>query len=174
MKILAIRTDRIGDCILTLPAIRLIKKYYPESEVYFMIKSKISPLFYNNPDIKEIIPLSDKASIREVFNKIKNYNFDISINFFVDKITPIAVFLAKIPLRIGPFSKIQSIFLNRRIKQNRKKSIKHEADYNIELLSTLNIPFERVEPKIYILEEEKNSFFRFSGKAEKENFVVIH
>jgi len=174
-KILAIRTDRLGDSILTLPAIQLLKKYYPEDEIYFMVKKENAEIFKNNPHISGIIELNENDKVLDIVRKIKKYSFDISINFFVDKITPLAVFLAKIPIRIGPFSKIHSLFLNKRIKQSRKKSIKHEADYNIELLKLLDIPYEKQYPRIYLQEEEKKNF-RFSGKAEIKNgeYVIIH
>src|SRR4030065_211930 len=49
------------------------------------------------------------------------------------------VYMAGILERIAPATKIAQIFYNRRVLQKRSQSLKHEADYNLDLLKTLGV-----------------------------------
>jgi len=54
-KILITRTDRIGDLILTTPAIRAVRKYYPEAEIHLLINDYTKDLVLNNPNIDKLL-----------------------------------------------------------------------------------------------------------------------
>ena len=56
-NILIVRTDRIGDLILTLPLAGLIKKQYPDSKVSFLVREYTKNIVSNHPYIDEVIVL---------------------------------------------------------------------------------------------------------------------
>jgi heptosyltransferase-2 len=45
----------IGDAVMTLPAIKAIRKSYPKSQISLLVKPSIAPLFENSPDIDDIL-----------------------------------------------------------------------------------------------------------------------
>lgn len=58
VKILGVRQSLIGDCIMSLPVLNLIKKTYPNRHVYWHLAKKCSqasPLFVNHPLINETV-----------------------------------------------------------------------------------------------------------------------
>jgi len=55
MRILFIRTDRIGDFLLNLPAIHALKETYPDSKISVLIHPEVQELVNNHPDIDEFI-----------------------------------------------------------------------------------------------------------------------
>src|SRR5581483_5365751 len=52
-------------------------------------------------------------------------------------------------------SKIYSLLFNRRIWQHRSEGKKHEADYNLELLRPLGLPFKRHPTRFALTDEER-------------------
>ena len=48
-NILIVRTDRIGDLILTLPLAGLIKKQYPDARVSFLVREYTKNIVSNHP-----------------------------------------------------------------------------------------------------------------------------
>ncbi len=55
MKFLIIQTAFIGDVILTLPMVQVLKRKYTESTVDFICIPKTAPILDNNPYINEVI-----------------------------------------------------------------------------------------------------------------------
>lgn len=176
LKILLVRTDRIGDVVLVTPTISILRKKYPDAYISMLVNPYTADILKNNPDLDEVIVEKRFLTLLE---EIKTKKFDITILFFVNLKVAILTLLAGIPVRIGPASKIWSIFLTKRIFQHRSKVEKHEADYNIDLLKVLGITeLFRKNPKINLKEEEKaraKKFLLDNYGIEESNFVIgIH
>lgn len=138
LKILVIRNDKLGDFMLAWQALSLLKKQYPDSIVTILIPSYTKPL-------AEICPWIDAIIIDDLHNstitdaiylakKFKKYDFDISISLYSEMRTALALWLARIPTRIGPATKLAQLFLNRKLKQKRSLSLKPEYEYNTDLV----------------------------------------
>ncbi len=129
MKILLCRTDRLGDLIQTLPAVKLAKILKPNSELTILTKKEYKIITENSPYI------SHRLSQEEInINFLKENKFDMVIMFLYEAKLALN-FLSTIPERIGPLSKPTSfILLNRGKRQNRSKSKLNEAQYNIDLV----------------------------------------
>ena len=70
-------------------------------------------------------------------NQLGNLNFDVVMLFYPRPELAFALWLAKIPLRIGTGFRWYSFLLNKRIYEHRKDCRKHEAEYNLSLLDLL-------------------------------------
>jgi ADP-heptose:LPS heptosyltransferase len=179
LRVLLIRTDRIGDLVLSAAAAEFVKKHLPAAKVTFLVREYSKAVLENNPFVDEIIT-TDGLSLRELAAKIKAH--DLSIAMYANKTAVYAPLFAKIPFRAGPFSKLRSVFLNIRVIQNRSKSIKNEAEYNLELLGRvfkvgLN---EKIYPKIYLTEAEREEGAAYllnkHGVNVKmgDSFLILH
>ena len=176
LKFVVFRTDRIGDTVLSIQTAQLIKRKYPDSSVTFVVSSYTKPLFNNNPFVDNVLVI-DNYSKSDFLEVIKSENFDVSIVLFNTKLVAKTVYKAKIPIRIGPMSKLYGLFYyNYRIKQTRSKSIKNEAQYNIDLLKPLDI-FDIAYPKIYLTESEKKygqDYLKNLGYDQSKKLVIMH
>lgn len=170
---LLMRTDRLGDTALSIQCIEALKINYPNSKVIFALKSYTAPLLKNNPFVDEVICI-DKYDKKDLIELIKSKKIDISISLFASKEACYLPFSAKIPIRIGPFSKFRSLLFTHKIVQSRSKSEKHEAVYNLELLKPLGIN-KLYYPKIYLDEEEKQWAKDFlKSKKISHPLVILH
>jgi ADP-heptose:LPS heptosyltransferase len=123
----------MGDVLLTTPLNAALKQRSPDIEIVWLVRSYTAPLLENNSRIKQII-IDHGGSIWSLSKSIQQHQFDEVYVVLPRFRYCLAVWLARIPKRIGPWSKWYSIFLNVRINQRRSKSKKHEARYNLDLL----------------------------------------
>lgn len=174
-NILVVRTDRLGDLVLVTPALGALRRRFPDARITALVHPYAAPLLENHPFVDEII--ADKPFFR-LLGDIRARNFDASIHFFVDARTPVAAWLAGVPLRIGPASKIWSLFLNRRITQNRSKILRHEADFNLDLLAPLGADAAGAKSLLVVTAEEKKAARRYLSEkfsiADGDALVIIH
>ncbi|MDP2278227.1 MAG: hypothetical protein Q8K51_08390 [Nitrospirota bacterium] len=52
----------IGDAVMTMPALRALRKELPDIKISLLVKPWVAPLFENNPFIDNIILYEDKYS----------------------------------------------------------------------------------------------------------------
>lgn len=180
-KVLFVRTDKIGDVLLTTPCLTILKQNYPDIIIDFLVSQYAAPILKNNPLINKVIIYDEDKTFDGMINlgiKLRQNKYDISFLFFVDLIPALILFFSKIKLRVGPFSKIYSIFLNKRIIQNRSQSKKHEAEYNVDLLkSVFQLKESDLYPTIVLtdneLKEAKN-ILKQAGYIENLPIIGIH
>ncbi|HEX9252530.1 MAG TPA: glycosyltransferase family 9 protein [Ignavibacteriaceae bacterium] len=141
-NILIVRTDRIGDLILTLPLAGLIKKQYPEAKVTFLVREYTKNIVSNHPFIDEIIVLKEvdgNALLFENINLIKQKNFDSCIVVYPRFKISLIVFLSRVKNRIGTGYRWYSFLFNLKVYEHRKNAERHEMEYNVNLLEKLGI-----------------------------------
>ncbi len=54
-NILIIRLSAIGDVVHVLPALRLLRSHFPESEIAWLVEDKASDILTRHPDIDDVI-----------------------------------------------------------------------------------------------------------------------
>jgi heptosyltransferase III len=55
-RVAVIRLRSLGDCVLTTPAIQLLKRFRPDLEVSIVVEDRFRDIFEGNPDIARILP----------------------------------------------------------------------------------------------------------------------
>lgn len=127
-RLLAIRNDKLGDLILALPALKIIKSSVPDIEIDFLVNKRYSDIQLISDCFDNIIcfdgELTDKIALR---------NYDYSISFLSTFDIGYKLWRSRIGKRYAPASKLAQIFYNKKIKQDRSKSIKPEYQYNNDL-----------------------------------------
>ena len=160
-NILIVRTDRIGDLILTLPLAGLIKKQYPDSKVSFLVRDYTKNLVSNHPFVDEIIVLKESKGNVPLFenvNIIKQKKFDYCIVVYPRFKISLIVFLSGIKNRIGTGYRWYSFLFNQKVYEHRKSAERHELEYNVNLLEKLEIKNTIAEKNIsYDLIVDENS-----------------
>lgn len=169
-RVCIFRTDGIGDMILTLPMVNVIKKLNPNAKIDFIISNRTLPLLKEQPLIHKTYLLENIVKL-PCFLKDKRYDV-----VFFPRPKPIEVFasfVAKIPLRIGSAYRLYSLFLNHRVKEHRKFGKMSEAQHNLNLISSItgeNYFIELIPPVV------KNEFLTEVIEKFKlpSNFIIVH
>lgn len=149
-NILIVRTDRIGDVILSLPMAAIIKKHFPKCKVTFLLREYTKPLAGNNPFIDEVITLIEengKPSIGKNVALLKN-KYDVCVVAYPTYTIGLILFLSNIKTRIGTGYRWYSFFFNKKVYEHRKYGERHELEYNVRLLQPLGINEEVNEENV--------------------------
>lgn len=137
-KIIIARTDKIGDLILSIPSFFMLRKMYPDAEITLLVRDYNYNIVKNLPYINRVVQI-DRYRRKELLEKIKYFNADVFVALYVDNFVMELAKASKAKVKIGPLSKLKSFFtFNRGVLQKRSKSIKHEAEYNLDLIKKLD------------------------------------
>lgn len=183
LRILIVRTDRIGDVVLSLPMVSVIKKHFPDSHVSFLLREYTKPLAENNKFIDETIILKEKNGKTEILNNIKQLRnrFDVCVVAFPTFAIAQTLFLSKIKTRIGSGYRWYSFLFNKKVYEHRKFGEKHELECNISLLKQLgidenvspaNIEFG-LSPNTELQKKIKNDLYALDWN-ESKNTIIFH
>ena len=137
MNILVVRTDKLGDFITALPAIYLLKRHDANNKIVVCVAPLNESLAKSCDFINEVIVDRVEESVFALSKKLKNAHIDASITLFSNTRVALAQFIARIPTRIAPATKIAQIFYTKRVKQKRSQVKMAEFEYNIELCKAL-------------------------------------
>ena len=180
-NLLIVRTDRIGDVVLSLPIAGLVKKKYPDCRITFLLRSYTKALAANNPYVDEILTLKESGGIIlfwENIKQIKEKKFDSAIIVYPTFKSALIIFLSQLKFRIGTGYRWYSILFNEKLFEHRKYAGKHELEFNIQLLQKFgineNINTENVE--FNLAPEplaEKNVEKTLSAFEVKKNVPII-
>ncbi len=55
LKIFILKPSSLGDVVQALPVLRLLKKHFPASTIYWWIEASLSPLLENDPDLAGLV-----------------------------------------------------------------------------------------------------------------------
>ena len=182
-NILIVRTDRIGDVVLSLPLASIIKKHFPETRITFLLREYTRALAENNPFIDEIMTAkvdNGKLKVGENIQQLKD-KYDACIVAYPTYPIALTLFLANIKTRIGTGYRWYSFFFNKKIYDHRKYGERHELEYNVRLLKHLGIE-ENINEEIvsFNLQPDENNRQLVSGELKRigiiknKRIIIIH
>lgn len=169
-RICIIRTDRIGDMVLTLPMVKVLKKISPDAEIDLIASEATKPLLDNQPLINKVYFIENIANF---ICFLKDRKYDVA---FFPRPKPkeiFASFLAKNPLRVGSAYRFYSILLNHRVKEHRKFGKKSEAQHNLDLISSITHEQYNIELIPPVIKPEAKERLMTDYHLPRK-FVIIH
>lgn len=179
-KIAIIRTDKIGDVILTLPLVKAIKNFLPNSIIDFIAQDYTLPLIKFNKYLDNTFSIPTKFKDKYLFFKKSNYDAIITVKPEFD--IALATFLAKIPIRVGTAYRFYSFLFNHKIYHHRKEALKNELEYNFDLLTpfgyNFNPNFENIDYGLQIPQDLithiKNDILANTNYNSNYKTIIVH
>ena len=179
-NILVVRTDRIGDVLLTLPTIEALKLNFPNARIAMLLNSYTADLVEG---IADVLIYSNSRGIApkpffEMLAELRRARFDAVIVAFPRFRVALLLWLAGIPVRVGTGYRWYSFLFNKKIFEHRKIAEKHEAEYNLSLLKGVGCEVSsRPELKIVISEQERKKASDILQSMEvsgSDRVVLLH
>ena len=182
MKILITRTDRIGDVLLSTPAIKAVRDAHPEAHIAVMVRPYAEEIVRGNPYINEVI-IYDKYARHKNFLStfffalgLRKKNFDLAIHLHPTNRCHVISFLAGIPQRVGYDIKC-GFLLTKKIPHTKQEGKKHEIDYTLDVVRSIGIEVRNKElymPIIKEAEEKISGLLQQEGLSGQDRLVVLH
>ncbi len=139
-NILAIRNDRFGEFLLIIPSLRALKEKFPGSRLTLAVDSYVEDLADIVEEVDEVIIWENREhSLKEttVFSKqLRARKFDLAVIFNPSEASHQACALAGIPVRVG-YDRKWGFLLTHKMKDEKHLALKHEVDYNLDLVSLI-------------------------------------
>jgi ADP-heptose:LPS heptosyltransferase len=132
MRLLVVRNDKLGDFMLAWPALALLKLLRPDWHITALVPAYTAPMAELCPWIDALL-IDEGEPALTLARKLKKERFDGLLTFFSTGRVAHAGWLARIPYRLAPATKLAQFFYNHRLLQRRSRSEKPEYAYNIDL-----------------------------------------
>ena len=181
-KILVVRTDRLGDVILSTPVIKNLRLFFPKSHIAFICRPYTRYALEGNSDLDEVIVYDKYGKQKGIWASIKfalylrKKKFDLVIILHPTNRIHLITFLAGIPERVGWDKKLGKL-LTKRVEHTKQEGKKHELEYTLDLLRSLDIPIKHTDTYFPVSSRAKTTveqLLKNEGIAEGDKFIVIH
>ncbi len=181
-RILILRTDRIGDVLLSTPVIKAVREKYPQAFIAMVVSPYAKDVVEGNLYLDEVI-IYDKDGKHKSWERtikfahnLEKKRFDLAIILHPTNRVHLLSFLAGIGKRVGYDRKL-GFLLTDRITHTKERGEKHELEYNLDLLRYLGI---NVEDKNIFMPIKKESeewvddFFKQEGIRGSDKLLAIN
>ncbi|MFI5395130.1 MAG: glycosyltransferase family 9 protein [Candidatus Binatia bacterium] len=183
--ILVVRTDRMGDMIVTTPLFAEIKRAFPQCRLTVLASAAGEAVARAHPvvDAVEVDTYEAKGSgwrgTLSLAHRLRRLHCDAAVVVYSKHRLALAVWLARIPVRIGPGQRGYSFLYNRRVFQgHRRLPIRHETAYSLDLLRPLGIePDPTARPVWQVVPADAaavEALLARRGLAPGRSLVTIH
>ncbi|MCX5656822.1 MAG: lipopolysaccharide heptosyltransferase II [Candidatus Omnitrophica bacterium] len=139
-----VRTDRLGDVVLSTPVVKNLRDTFPQSFIAMMVRPYTKDVVEGNPYLDEVI-LYDKdnrekgwLSTLRFSRVLAKKRFDLAVVLNPSNRSNLIPFLAGIPRRVG-YDRKMGFLLTDQIKDVKHEGKKHEIEYNLDLIRVLGI-----------------------------------
>ncbi|WP_051693904.1 glycosyltransferase family 9 protein [Desulfohalovibrio reitneri] len=177
-RILVCQLRQIGDVLLSTPAVRMLKKRWPEGTIHFLTEKKCSPVLENNPDIDAIWELDKKAlshfGKELAFSwKVARQNYDLVVDFQqLPRIRWVVAFsAAKVRLSYSPPWYTKSLYTHSACMDPG-----YAAMAKASVLKPLGLVWEGERPRIHLLPLERawaGHFHQQHGLTEEHAVITL-
>ena len=173
MNVLIVRSDGMGDVILSIPVASQLRQLVPGVTVGFLTSPAVAPILDRHPDVDYVrtVRWTDSLSVlRAAFSG----GVDAAVFLKPFRYLMWAAFVERVPIRVATGFRWYSLLANRHIYDHRSEFLKHESEYNVEMLRGLGLNPSGVNPPVLIVNEEerKEGDHQWSGLAGPR--IVVH
>lgn len=178
-RILVVRTDRVGDTTYITPAIRELRRTFPEAFIATLTQPHTSKIFFNNPHL-DLILTDDlkKENFWEIVKEIRKHKFTHALLMFPTERAAYQLFFAGIPYRVGVGHILYEVItFMRSVSRNNYFPLRHEADYCMDLARKIGVVTDNIALEIFLTDEEKKEAIEFllnKGINLEDRKIFIH
>jgi ADP-heptose:LPS heptosyltransferase len=176
-NIMVVRNDRFGEFLLNIAAFRALKEDFAGAKITAIVDPCVKDLTEFIPYLDEVILWkAKKHSLIELFKftkLIKSRNFDLAIMLNPSKELNIATFFSGIPIRVG-YSHKCSFLLTHKLKDAKHLGLKHEVDYNLDLVGLIQAKTQDTSISLSIDSQILSSLFNGADFSQNKDLIAIH
>ena len=141
MKILVRGTNWVGDAVMTIPALRELRRAFPAAEITLHTRDWAKGIFRDASFLDEILTFApDKSKFKTVYAQskiLRQKKFDLAILFPNSFESALTVKLAQIPRRIGFAKEARNFLLTDAVAIPDWKNERHEIFYYLNLVAAV-------------------------------------
>jgi len=175
VKILIRATNWVGDAIMALPALRVVRSRFPDAEITILARPYVAAIYKNQQICDNMMFVDEK---RDIISEIREQKFDKALLLQNAFAAAYFVWRAAVPERIGYARDGRSLLLTKALQVPRSNEIPaHEQFYYLELLRRAgwldvlpNETFIRLE--VPVENQQRAADFLLSSGAKPASFRI--
>ncbi len=148
LKILILKPSSLGDVIQARPVLRLLKRRFPASEIYWWLASDLLPLLTGDPDLAGVIPFdrrrwawpSNWLELLFSLRDIRQHRFDWVIDLQSLARSALVAWLARGKFTVGLDDRREGAAALYDVAVARPSYQTHAVDWYLRVLSALEVP----------------------------------
>ncbi len=177
-KILIIRLRRMGDNIMTTPAVTALKRNFPEASLTYIIEEPFREVIEGNPHVDHLIVLPRKQKTHDLIKdirRIRKTKYDILIDLFGGPKAAWITLFAKARFKIGYAVKYKSLIYHIRIPRSPQKGYIHSAESHLNVVKALGAEVNPAPPLLVpdASPEKKKKIDQFIEDHNLADFPLI-
>lgn len=177
MKILVLQLKRIGDLILTTPALFALRQKYPEARITLAVEQGCRELLPALDVVDKTLVFSRARSNGWLWCKLALTSYDVCLDFTGNDRSAFFSILSKAPRRVA-FQRVQksrgrSLFYNSFVDSSVREN--HTVDHYLDLLQAIDIQAEGTPIALHLPAWAYKKAGQLLGEAGVSGpFVVVH
>ncbi len=142
-RILVVRNDRIGDLVLTLPALEAVRRHLPAAHLTVLASRYAGPLVEGHPAVDELLYDDRSQNCWQLAARLRAGRFDAALVINTNTRNSLAVMAAGIRRRIcWAYKPVGWLAATERVALRRSHPPVHEADFALAFVRKLGLPAE--------------------------------
>ncbi|MEP6818507.1 MAG: lipopolysaccharide heptosyltransferase II [bacterium] len=132
-------TNWVGDAVMTIPALRQLRRLFPDAHITLATRAWAEGLFAD-ADFLDDLQVHEGSGLRSVVQQVRQWrkgNFDLAILFPNSLETALVASLARVPLRIGYATDGRQRLLTHPLVLPEWRESKHEVFYYLKIVAEL-------------------------------------
>ncbi|MFH1201874.1 MAG: lipopolysaccharide heptosyltransferase II [Candidatus Omnitrophota bacterium] len=180
-RILIVNVNWLGDVLFSTPAIRGIRKAYPDVFIASMIVPRVEEVLTENPNLNELIIFDEEGEYQKIKAKLRfaalleEKKFDSVFLFHRSFTRTMVTYIAGIPERIGYGTIKRAFLLTHKISP--PKIPMHRVDYISNIANSVGIETDNTYCDFYISQEDREYAQKFlidMGISNKDIVIVLN
>jgi heptosyltransferase-2 len=128
-RILIVGVNWLGDGIMTMPALQVFRKRYPQDHIAMLVKPPLKPLWELHASVDDIITLTPgNRGVWKTASALRKGGFDQAYVFPNSWRSALVPLLAGVPERIGTAGHNRNVLLTSRIRLS-ERAVKHHQQW---------------------------------------------
>jgi heptosyltransferase III len=189
MTILLVRPRLIGDVILTTPAVRALRRRFPDARILYLVETLAAPVIAANPHVSETLVIRHRRGWRrwredaELIRRLRAARMDVAVDLHGGPRSGWLTWATRAPVRVGYDVSGRRWMYTHRVPRPRGYAPRHSVLNQWDLLrpvdpalsEPLDPAVDRVEwPVTGVARADVAARLSALGAGETDEVVVIH
>ena len=181
-NILIRSTNWIGDAIMTTPAVRSIRRNFPEAKITLLALPWVADVFSACPHIDHIFIYDKQGRHQGLRGKLRlaadlrQQNYDLTILLQNAFEAALITFLARIPVRGGYTTDGRGLLLTHGVRKHPEIGTKHQVHYYQEMVEGLGLQRSENSLELFLdptAEQDADALIKEALQGEKADDIPI-
>ncbi len=129
-RLLVVRDDRLGDLVVTIPAVAALRRTYPEATLGLVVRPDLAPLARMVEGVDRVVDAE----------RMDEFDPQLLISVSPGSEIPRRARKARIEHRVGPGYRLYSPLFHRTVNERRSAGLRHEAEYALSFAHRAGAP----------------------------------